>query len=206
MENPKQEILWQTSSEGWAGNGLELGREMAGESRREKRLSPLQNGGVHRTHSFPTAWCTSVRPWGSSSGPWGRPESAWSWGEKRAQGMPDRECQTVGTAEGWAPQTHWAGSTPAHPSLSCLCSPSGAGEQQKCWIFVSVTPFPAGPAADGVSLQCCLGLCNKGFPHQTVLLPPFPCCASGSQQAGLAESPSPLSGTLRCISRDWHCS
>lgn len=39
-----------------------------------------------RTHSFLTAWCTSVHPWGSSSGPWGRPESAWSWGEKRAQG------------------------------------------------------------------------------------------------------------------------
>lgn len=90
---------------------------MAGERERENTLSPLQNGDVRRTHSFLTAWCTSVRPWGSSSGPWGRPESAWSWGERTAQGnakqfvvlmsgwtLSDIQCcKQVGTL----PETHW---------------------------------------------------------------------------------------------------
>lgn len=55
MENPKQEVLEQASSEGWAENGFQLGKEMAGESRGEKSWSPLQNEDVHRTHSFLTA-------------------------------------------------------------------------------------------------------------------------------------------------------
>lgn len=117
MENPEQVVLEQASREGWTGNGLQLGREMAGERERENTLSPLQNGDVRRTHSFLTAWCTSVRPWGSSSGPWGRPESAWSWGERTAQGnakqfvvlmsgwtLSDIQCcKQVGTL----PETHW---------------------------------------------------------------------------------------------------
>lgn len=185
------------SCEGWAGNGLQLGKEMAGGRPRERRWSPLQNGGVHSTHSFPTAWCTSVHPWGSSSGPWGRPGSAWSWGEKRAQGMPGS-----GHCWGWALRS-WGKDWPSITPLPVL-SLWKASEMLNVWVC-DTTASRGCCRWHCIALQCCLRLWLTKFPHQTLLLLLFSCLASGSQQDGLAESPSPLSGTPRCISRDWHC-
>lgn len=185
----------------------QLGREVSGKRERENQ-SPLQNEDVQRTHSFLTAWCTSVRPWGSSSGPWGRPESAWSWGEKTAQR------NAISSWHRWGGELYWTsvghGGNHAQDTLVCWRDHSPlpclqfdmwcwkASEMPSIWVC-DITP----------GRWCFFGMLwtvqNEEFPQHTVLLIQLLFLASDSQHSELAASPNPFSGCPRSISRDWDC-
>lgn len=175
------------SSEDWTGKELQVRMEKAWKGERRNTLSLPENGEVHGTHSFLTAWCMSVHPWGSSSGPWGRPESAWSWGEKTTKGsdvqfvvlmrewtLSDAKCciqagNLSGVMEGMTD----------YSLLSCLCFHTccwKASEMPRIWVCEII------PGRDWWNGRCCFTVMlswtvqKSVLPHQSFAASAFISC------------------------------
>lgn len=195
MENPNKRFLsklWRLGWE-WVAAGEGDGR---GEVEGKEMVSPPKWGCAQHSQLSNCMMhvCTSM-------GKFFR-----SMGQARVSVILRRE-ESTGNARQWAllrlsPEELGEGLTIHHPPACALTLESlRNAECLGLWHHCS----RACCRWHCIALQCCLRLWLTKFPHQTLLLLLFSCLASGSQQDGLAESPSPLSGTPRCISRDWHC-